>query len=473
MERSDLLDLARAKKELEKRKARTNFLNFVTYTKDDYDVNWHHELLAQELDLFAKGETKRLAVFMPPQHGKSELTSRRLPAHLLGLDPDKKIIGCSYSSDLSTSFNRDVQRIIESKEYKELYPQTTLNQSKKQEGQTVNYRKNADIFEVVNHKGYYKSVGVGGSLTGTPADIGIIDDPVKDYIEAQSATYRERAWDWFNSVFMTRLHNDSQILITQTRWHDDDLSGRILNKLNKEGEWKIVVLEAIKDRIADKRDPRERGEALWPQRHSKKRILEIKSSSPKTFNALYQQDPKPDEDSLIFNNWLEGTFDESLPCIYGLDFGFSNDPSCLVKVAINQKHRKLYVEECFYLPGLDTDQIDILLRKFVKNRELIIADSAEPRLIYELQKRGLNIFPCVKGKDSVTGGINLMKSFEIVVTPDSTNYKRELNNYAWDATKSYPVDDWNHAIDPTRYVLAHIFLKKHARKVKKATTWQR
>ena len=204
-----------------------------------------------------------------------------------------------------------------------------------------------------------------------------------------------------------------------------------------------------------------------------KKAAQARKDKPKYYVQNYLGGWLEKAEGVIFENWKTGDFDDSLPCIYGLDFGFSNDPSCLVKVAINQKHRKLYVEECFYLPGLDTDQIDILLRKFVKNRELIIADSAEPRLIYELQKRGLNIFPCVKGKDSVTGGINLMKSFEIVVTPDSTNYKRELNNYAWDATKSYPIDDWNHAIDPTRYVLAHIFLKKHARKVKKATTWQK
>ena len=204
-----------------------------------------------------------------------------------------------------------------------------------------------------------------------------------------------------------------------------------------------------------------------------KKAAQARKDKPKYYVQNYLGGWLEKAEGVIFENWKTGDFDDSLPCIYGLDFGFSNDPSCLVRVAINQKHRKLYVEECFYLPGLDTDQIDILLRKFVQNRELIIADSAEPRLIYELQKRGLNIFPCVKGKDSVTGGINLMKSFEIVVTPDSTNYKRELNNYAWDATKSYPIDDWNHAIDPTRYVLAHIFLKKHARKVKKATTWQK
>jgi hypothetical protein len=161
---------------------------------------------------FAEGKIKKLMVFMPPQHGKSELTSRRLPAYLLGIKPKLKLIGCSYSASLAASFNRDVQRIIDSEEYHDIFPDTYLNSSNVRTAALGSYLRNADMFETVSHRGFYKSVGVGGSLTGTPADIGIIDDPVKDAMEAESQTYRARVWDWFTQVFLTRLHNDSQII---------------------------------------------------------------------------------------------------------------------------------------------------------------------------------------------------------------------------------------------------------------------
>ena len=123
-----------------------------------------------------------MMVFMPPQHGKSELTSRRLPAYLLGINPKLKIVGCSYSADLSRSFNRDVQRIMDDECYIDVFPNSRLNSSNIRTSAKGNYLRNADIFEIVENVGFYKSVGVGGSLTGTPVDIGIIDDPVKDVV---------------------------------------------------------------------------------------------------------------------------------------------------------------------------------------------------------------------------------------------------------------------------------------------------
>jgi hypothetical protein len=270
--------------------AKRKFLNFVTYTKKDYEVNWHHELLASYLDRFSSGDIKKLMVFMPPQHGKSELTSRRLPAYLLGKNPKLKVVGCSYSSDLAKSFNRDVQRIIDEQDYKDVFPQTKLNESNVK---TVSgsYLRNADIFETIEHRGFYKSVGVGGSLTGTSVDIAIIDDPVKDAIEGNSLTDQARKWEWYTNVLLTRLHNDSQQLITMTRWHKEDLCGKILQRM-PEG-WEVLRLEAIKQNETHEADVREYGEALWEAKHSKKKIMSIAKANPNTFNALYQGDPKP------------------------------------------------------------------------------------------------------------------------------------------------------------------------------------
>ena len=139
----------------------------------------------------------------------------------MGKNPNLKIVGSSYSADLAEQFSRAIQRTIDTKEYQAIFPNTYLNGSNVRTD-VKGYLRNVDIFEIVNHKGFYKAVGVGGSLTGTPVDIAIIDDPVKDASEANSTTYRQRVWDWYNTVLTTRLHNDSKQLFIMTRWHEDD-----------------------------------------------------------------------------------------------------------------------------------------------------------------------------------------------------------------------------------------------------------
>ena len=148
--------------------ARRNLLDFVVYNKPDYQVNWHHKLLCHYLDRFVRGEITRLMVFMPPQHGKSELVSRQLPAFILGRQPKTKIVLASYSADLASSFNRDCQRIMDGDAYRDVFPDTQLNSSNVVTIAKGNWLRNSDIFEVVGHGGFLKTTGVGGSLTGTP-----------------------------------------------------------------------------------------------------------------------------------------------------------------------------------------------------------------------------------------------------------------------------------------------------------------
>lgn len=274
--------------------ARRNFSEFVKYVKPGYEMNWHHALLCKYLQKFIEGGIKRLMVFMPPQHGKSELVSRQLPSYLLGINPAAKIVLASYSAHLSSSFNRECQRIIDSDAYHEVFPETILNCSNVVT-KTDNYLRNSEIFETVGYGGFLKTVGVGGSLTGTPADYAIIDDPVKDSIEAMSPTYQQRNWDWFNDVLYTRIHNSSSILITQTRWDVNDLSGKLIQKINEGiGEkWVVLSLPGIKTSETNPEDIRSIGEALWPSRHSLEKLQEVRARSLRTFESLYQQDPKP------------------------------------------------------------------------------------------------------------------------------------------------------------------------------------
>lgn len=290
---------------LKRRKGRQTLIHFVTYTKPDYEVNWHHKAICDQLDKFSKGEIKKLMIFVPPQHGKSELSSRRFPAFHLGNKPDTRIAVCSYSPDLSMSFNREVQRIMQDTAYKKLFPSTTLNEKNVAFDSTGSYQKNAHIFEIVGYKGFFKAVGVGGPLTGTPVDIGIIDDPFKDRIDASSQRMRDNVWDWYIDVFSTRLHNESQELLLMTRWHEDDLAGRLLledEKRVQKGEkplWVVIKYPAIKEAYTAPGDPRSEGEALWESKHSRERILDQKSKSERTFGSLYQQDPKPQEGNII------------------------------------------------------------------------------------------------------------------------------------------------------------------------------
>jgi len=157
-------------------------------------------------------------------------------------------------------------------------------------------------------------------------------------------------------------------------------------------------------------------------------------------------------EGVIFEDWEFGEFDSSLQFGFGQDFGFSVDPTTLVKVAVNKKHKRIYVDECFGKAGMSTDDIyeaDLRHAGFEKE---VIADSAEPRLISEVKAKGINIKKCIKGPGSVTAGIKAMQGYKIIVTNRSTGVAKELNNYVWHDKKSgTPVDLWNHYIDAIRY----------------------
>lgn len=159
-------------------------------------------------------------------------------------------------------------------------------------------------------------------------------------------------------------------------------------------------------------------------------------------------------EGVIFNNWSIGEFDNALPTIYGQDFGFSIDPTTLVATSIDKKNMKIYLKEMLYKPNLSTGEI-YNLNTSLTNGELIIADSAEPRLINELQKMRLNILPAIKGPGSITAGISLMQDYELIIDPSSTNLIKELNNYSWlsKENKSQPVDKFNHLLDAARYAI--------------------
>lgn len=285
--------------------AKDNLLDFTKSTLEDFSIQPFHEKYYWLLNEFAHRRIQRLMISMPPQHGKSEGSTRRLPAFQLGLDPNRRIAVSSYSSTFASSFNRDIQRIIDSSKYHDIFPETRLNGSNVA---TVasNWLRNSEIFEVVDKKGALKSVGRGGALTGNKVDVMIMDDLYKDYMEGNSPIIRQAVWDWYTTVVKTRLHNDSQELIVFTRWHEEDLIGLLSNKGKiheikdldeikdiklKENEWVKVNFEALKESDSSEIDPREKGEPLWPELHSKIKLKGVKDLDAEKFNCLYQGNP--------------------------------------------------------------------------------------------------------------------------------------------------------------------------------------
>ena len=248
-----------------------------------------------------------------PTHN-SEGSSRKLPAFMLGLNPDTKICIGSYAATIARDFNRDVQRIIDTPKYREIFPKTFLNGSNVVTMANT-YLRNSDVMEMVGHKGSLRVVGRGGSLTSKTVDVSILDDVYKDYAEGNSPIVRNAAWKWYTTVVRTRLHNDSQELIVFTRWHDDDLIGRIEKsgetvidikswddvKDIPAGAWVRINFEGLKTGEPTEIDQREPGAALWDRRHSRAKLEGQRALDPVQFQCLYQGNPGNAEGKLYRN----------------------------------------------------------------------------------------------------------------------------------------------------------------------------
>lgn len=186
----------------------------------------------------------------------------------------------------------------------------------------------------------------------------------------------------------------------------------------------------------------------------------MKVRNPEKYKTIMLGGWLPKAEGVIFNNWEVGEFVETDNTLFGADFGFSVDPTTLIRVAIDKSRQVIYLKEECYTPGMTTDDIGDLMTT-VCGKSLIVADSAEPRLIDELSKKGLNIIPCVKGAGSVREGIALLLNYSIIIDSGSSNIIKEANNYAWSNKKSEtPIDKWNHAWDAIRYAATHALTNK-------------
>ena len=224
-------------------------------------------------------------IFMPPRHGKSELASKRFPAWCLGRDPMRQIIAASYNSDLANDFGRNVRNIVAEPEFGQVFPGVSLATDS-----AAANRMNT------NKGGAYVAAGVGTAVTGRGAHIALIDDPFKDREEADSERRRDLVWDWYRSTLYTRLMPGGAIVLIQTRWHEDDLAGRLLAQ--DRDQWDVLELPALDTD----------GKALWPEWYDETALARIKDTiGPREWSALYQQQPQPDDGTFFkreyFKEW--------------------------------------------------------------------------------------------------------------------------------------------------------------------------
>lgn len=308
--------LARARREELMRRARDGkILAFTQYTYPQYEVNWHHKLTAQYLNKFIKRDIKRLMIFMPPRYGKSELGSRRLPALIHGLYPNDSVMCATYNSELSEDMTVDVQRIMDTPDYHELFPYSKITP----EGTMSKYARTRNEHElipvkgkegyIIHPKGGYKAQGVGGSFTGRGANWLIMDDLFKNRSDADSKSFRDSVYKFYTSTLRTRLEKDGCILLMMTLWHEDDLAGKILKlaQQNKDADqWTMLKLPAVREDTENTEDPRMIGEPLWPTKFSAQDLVATRASSGhRDWAALYQQNPNVEGGNIFKKDWCK------------------------------------------------------------------------------------------------------------------------------------------------------------------------
>ncbi len=273
--------------ELQRRKnARETLIGFTQFTKPDYRPAALHYAIAEKLEAVERREIKRLMIMMPPRHGKTELASRRFPARYLGRHPSHELISASYNADLASEFGRDVRNIVDSPEYKCLFPGISLAADSQAKDRWH-----------VSGGGSYLAAGVGTSVTGHGAHIFLIDDPIKDRATAESETYRKALWNWYTSVAYTRLAPDAAIVLIQTRWHTEDLAGKLMIE-EAEGtgdKWDKLIFPALN----------ESGHALWTEAYPEDVLHQIQSViGIMDWASLYEQRPRPIGGSFFSENSL-------------------------------------------------------------------------------------------------------------------------------------------------------------------------
>lgn len=376
-----------AKRKLASMEARDDLIKFTKRTMPDpadpedseksrYDDQYFHRALAAALQEVEAGRCKRLIVTFPPRHGKSELTSKRFLAWFLGRNPYLNIIFGTYNQDFADDFGRSIRDdIINTPEYAEIFPGVSLRDGSSSANRLQSKQGGVLFF-----------VGRGGPVTGRGGHGIVIDDPLKNSIEADSEATRNQTWDWLTrDVFSRFMTDDGWIVLIMTRWHEDDPVGRLTDPKNphynaeEAAQWKIFNIPAI----AEENDVlgREPGTPLWPSRFGLDYLLSFKRRDSRGFNALFQQRPAPEDGAFFKAEHLREYGPADLPPLSELEIYAAsdhavatkqhNDRTCLMVVGVDKN------DNIWVLPDLvwkriktDTtvDEMIRMMKKYEPNR---------------------------------------------------------------------------------------------------------
>lgn len=249
---------------------------------DEYVAGEMHRVIGRSLVRAMDTPGSRIILEAPRRHGKSELSTKRFPALFIGNHPTRQIITCSYGSELASSFGRDVRNIVQSPEYRAIFPEVSISADSSASGRWH-----------TNEGGIYIAAGVGGPVAGRGSDLLLVDDPYKNREEAESETVRNSVWDWFRSAAYPTLMPGGSIVVTSSRWHEDDLIGRLIEL--QPDRWERITLPALRD-----------GCALDPLRYPVPVLEDIRATiGEREWNAQYQQQPTPDEGAFFQRAWLK------------------------------------------------------------------------------------------------------------------------------------------------------------------------
>ena len=417
--------LQRLSADLDKRvAAQTSLARFIEYRKAGYKPAKHHALLIDHLEAVERGEIERLMVCMPPGSAKSTYTSVEFPAWFLGRNPAMSVIAASHTQELAERFGRRVRNIVASPEFGRVFECSVADDS-----------SSAGRWDT-NRGGEYFAAGVGGSITGRRADLSVIDDPVKSREDADSERSRVKAWDWYTNDLLTRLKPGARQIVVMTRWHEDDLGGRILER--ERSRW--TVIELAMEALPGDALGRAVGERLWPDWFTEEMIATAKMDT-RAWNALYQQQPAADVGDYFKADWF-GEY-ESTPkalSLYGAsDFAVTEGSGDLTEHGVFgvDQNANIYVMDWWRGQTAPDVWIERQCDLVLKHRPLmwfgesgVIRRAVEPFMMKRMQERNAYVttewLPSIADKPARARSIQARASMGKVWLPKHAPWKADV-----------------------------------------------
>ncbi|MDR2790237.1 MAG: phage terminase large subunit [Campylobacteraceae bacterium] len=422
-------------------KAKDDFYTFRRLMHPKDKTGWFYKDLSEHFQQFyldlAAGLRPNLIIQSPPQHGKSEAIVD-FTAWICGKNPNLKVIFASFSDTLSVRANLKMQRMLDSIRYQKIFGSilntkniTTVSSQK---------RRNSNLIEFTNGEGYFRNTTVNGSITGESLDLGVIDDPVKGREAANSPTVRDKTWDWYTNDFRTRFSEKAGFLMILTRWHIDDLAGRIKER----GNAKFLKYKAIAEKNEEYRSE---GEALFPEHKSLEFLLNMKKTmSIHDFESLYQQNPVIEGGNLFKLEWFKPVSREVIKTltfqkyfiIADTAIGTKQQNDYTVYTAFGVSDNKLYVLD-MYRGKIESLERELNARSFYKRNNKYPFDG----MYVELKASGTDLYQRLKRDSLMVRGIERDK--------DKITRAQEVLPYI-ELNGIYYIDD----VDTNEYMLDEI-----------------